>query len=150
MGKIKVTSDCNGIAGLKVIEPAVFGDARGYFMETYNENEFKRLGLDYKFVQDNQSKSKTTQNRDNIEKQEIRALTKAILGKELNEEERGLVTVAGNGAILPEGFINKLEVYRKGFPSLKKYCHIFFLMKFCNSSNQNLKLNQKKIFLTHI
>ena len=36
MGKIKVTADCNGIAGLKVIEPAVFGDARGYFMETYN------------------------------------------------------------------------------------------------------------------
>ena len=36
MGKIKVTHDCNGIDGLKVIEPAVFGDARGYFMETYN------------------------------------------------------------------------------------------------------------------
>ena len=34
MGKIKVTHDCNGIEGLKVIEPAVFGDARGYFMET--------------------------------------------------------------------------------------------------------------------
>ena len=34
MGKIKVTEDCGGIAGLKVIEPAVFGDARGYFMET--------------------------------------------------------------------------------------------------------------------
>ena len=36
MGKIKVTDNCNGIAGLKVIEPTVFGDARGYFMETYN------------------------------------------------------------------------------------------------------------------
>ena len=41
MGKIKVTHDCNGIEGLKVIEPAVFGDARGYFMETYNYNDFK-------------------------------------------------------------------------------------------------------------
>lgn len=58
MGKIKVTSDCNGIEGLKVIEPAVFGDERGYFMETYNYNDFKEAGIDCEFVQDNQSSSK--------------------------------------------------------------------------------------------
>ena len=46
MGKIKVTEDCNGIAGLKVIEPSVFGDKRGYFMETYNYNDFKEAGID--------------------------------------------------------------------------------------------------------
>lgn len=46
------------IDGVYVIEPKVFGDNRGYFMETYNENEFKANGLDYIFVQDNQSKSK--------------------------------------------------------------------------------------------
>lgn len=57
MGKIKVTADCNGIEGLKVIEPAVFGDARGYFMETYNYNDFKEAGIDCEFVQDNQSSS---------------------------------------------------------------------------------------------
>ena len=57
MGKIKVTTDCNGIEGLKVIEPAVFGDARGYFMETYNYNDFKEAGIDCEFVQDNQSAS---------------------------------------------------------------------------------------------
>ena len=57
MGRIKVTSDCNGIEGLKVIEPAVFGDARGYFMETYNYNDFKEAGIDCEFVQDNQSSS---------------------------------------------------------------------------------------------
>lgn len=57
-GKIKVTHDCNGIEGLKVIEPAVFGDARGYFMETYNYNDFKEAGIDCQFVQDNQSASK--------------------------------------------------------------------------------------------
>ena len=57
MGKIKVTSDCNGVEGLKVIEPAVFGDARGYFMETYNYNDFKEAGIDCEFVQDNQSSS---------------------------------------------------------------------------------------------
>ena len=58
MGKIKVTEDCNGIAGLKVIEPAVFGDERGYFMETYNYNDFKEAGIPEVFVQDNQSASK--------------------------------------------------------------------------------------------
>lgn len=46
------------IKGVYIIEPKVFGDNRGYFMETYNEQEFKNNGLDYNFVQDNQSKSK--------------------------------------------------------------------------------------------
>lgn len=46
------------IEGVYVIEPKVFGDNRGYFIETYNEQEFKNNGLDYNFVQDNQSKSK--------------------------------------------------------------------------------------------
>ncbi len=46
------------IQGVYVIEPTVFGDDRGYFMETYNFNEFKEAGLDMIFVQDNQSKSK--------------------------------------------------------------------------------------------
>ena len=61
MGKIKVTEcECDGmiIEGLKVIEPTVFGDARGYFVETYNENDFKEAGIDVTFVQDNQSGSK--------------------------------------------------------------------------------------------
>ena len=46
------------IEGVYVINPKVFGDNRGYFMETYNEKEFKENGLNYSFVQDNQSKSK--------------------------------------------------------------------------------------------
>ena len=46
------------IDGLLVIEPKVFGDDRGYFMETYNAPEFKSKGIPYDFVQDNQSKSK--------------------------------------------------------------------------------------------
>ncbi len=58
MGQIKVTHDVNGIKGLAVIEPQVFGDARGYFMETYNFNDFKAHGIDVEFVQDNQSASK--------------------------------------------------------------------------------------------
>ena len=45
------------IEGMFLVEPAVFGDNRGYFMETYNENDFKDAGYDLTFVQDNQSKS---------------------------------------------------------------------------------------------
>ena len=55
MGKIKVTR--NEIEGLAVIEPTVFRDERGYFVETYNENDMKEAGLDLRFVQDNQSMS---------------------------------------------------------------------------------------------
>ncbi len=58
MGKIKVTKDCNGIKGLHVIEPTVYGDNRGYFMESYNYNDFAAEGIDCQFVQDNQSASK--------------------------------------------------------------------------------------------
>ena len=56
--KISVSEDCNEIKGLKVITPSVYGDNRGYFMETYNYNDFADAGIDCKFVQDNQSASK--------------------------------------------------------------------------------------------
>ena len=56
MGKITVET-CE-IEGLKVITPTVFGDERGYFMETYNYNDYKAAGIDMEFVQDNQSSSK--------------------------------------------------------------------------------------------
>ena len=47
-----------GIRGLIVIEPDVFGDSRGYFMETFSLRKFRELtGLDIDFVQDNESKS---------------------------------------------------------------------------------------------
>ena len=58
MGKIKVTQDCNGIRGLKIIEPEIFFDERGYFMETYQSEEGKNGGMSETFVQDNQSASK--------------------------------------------------------------------------------------------
>ena len=43
------------IEGLLVIEPRVFTDARGYFVETYNEQRYREAGIDAQFVQDNQS-----------------------------------------------------------------------------------------------
>ena len=53
MGKFKFEK--TPIEGLFVIEPTVFGDNRGYFMETYNQREFIENGLDVEFVQDNES-----------------------------------------------------------------------------------------------
>lgn len=46
------------IQDLYIVEPTVFGDDRGYFMETYQFEEFKAAGLDMVFVQDNESRSK--------------------------------------------------------------------------------------------
>lgn len=55
MGKFSVET-CE-IEGLKVLTPAVFGDKRGYFMESYQAENFKEIGIDTVFVQDNQSSS---------------------------------------------------------------------------------------------
>ena len=55
MGQIKVTK-CP-IEGLYIIEPAVHGDNRGYFMETYSQRDMQENGLNMVFVQDNQSMS---------------------------------------------------------------------------------------------
>ncbi|SUY45787.1 dTDP-4-dehydrorhamnose 3,5-epimerase [Clostridium putrefaciens] len=46
------------IKDLYIIEPKVFGDNRGYFMETYSKKDFFEAGLTMEFVQDNESKSK--------------------------------------------------------------------------------------------
>lgn len=58
MGQIKVEKNAGGVDGLCIIEPAVHGDNRGYFMETYNKKDMNEAGLDMNFVQDNQSCSK--------------------------------------------------------------------------------------------
>ncbi|MDD3223925.1 MAG: dTDP-4-dehydrorhamnose 3,5-epimerase [Clostridium sp.] len=54
----KFTFNKTEIEGVYIIDTTVYGDNRGYFMETYNEEEFKEAGLNMRFVQDNQSKSK--------------------------------------------------------------------------------------------
>lgn len=47
------------IKGLKIIEPHIFGDARGYFFESFNEKDFaEQTGIEVRFVQDNESKSR--------------------------------------------------------------------------------------------
>ena len=56
MGKFKRTN--TSINGVCIIEPSVFGDNRGYFMETYEKKDFEEIGINGDFIQDNQSKSK--------------------------------------------------------------------------------------------
>lgn len=48
----------SSMAGLVLIEPRVFGDSRGFFMESYSERDFAELGIEERFVQDNHSKSR--------------------------------------------------------------------------------------------
>ncbi|MCI6190855.1 MAG: dTDP-4-dehydrorhamnose 3,5-epimerase [Clostridium sp.] len=55
MGNFKFTE--TKIRGVYIIEPKVFGDNRGYFMETYNKEHFEEVGLTMNFVQDNESSS---------------------------------------------------------------------------------------------
>ena len=56
MGKFRRTD--TSIEGVCIIEPTVFGDERGYFMETYEKNDFAEIGITGDFIQDNQSRSK--------------------------------------------------------------------------------------------
>lgn len=57
MGQITVEKNVAGIEGLCVIAPAVHGDSRGYFMETYSQRDMEEAGFNITFVQDNQSMS---------------------------------------------------------------------------------------------
>ena len=55
MGKLKFTT--TKLQDVKIIEPAVFGDQRGFFTETYSDQDFKNAGINFNFIQDNQSLS---------------------------------------------------------------------------------------------
>src|SRR5699024_11708867 len=55
MGKLNVQT--TKLQDVKIITPAVFGDHRGFFEETYSDRDFKAAGIDFNFIQDNQSLS---------------------------------------------------------------------------------------------
>jgi dTDP-4-dehydrorhamnose 3,5-epimerase len=57
MGQITIEKSVGGIEGLCVITPAVHGDSRGYFMETYSQRNMGEIGINVDFVQDNHSMS---------------------------------------------------------------------------------------------
>lgn len=56
VGKFKFID--TSIEGVKIVEPTLFGDLRGYFMETYSQRDFFEGGIPFQFVQDNESRSK--------------------------------------------------------------------------------------------
>lgn len=68
------------------------------------------------------------ENREVNKELEYRALVKVMMGKELSEDEKRAVTtanvVSNSGAILPQGFINEVQILRKGYKALKDYCHV--------------------------
>lgn len=75
------------ITGLLVVKPKIFSDERGYFSESFNEDTFKKAGIDFHFVQDNISKSKKGTIRGlhyQIGKQAQGKLCKVVLGKVLD------------------------------------------------------------------
>jgi dTDP-4-dehydrorhamnose 3,5-epimerase len=57
--KVEVRFTKTNLDGVIIVEPALLGDHRGWFMETYNETSFLEAGIDINFVQDNQSFSAT-------------------------------------------------------------------------------------------
>ena len=86
MGKFTFTE--TEIPGVVVIEPQVFGDDRGYFMETYQKDQFAAAGIDKEFVQDNQSRST---------RGVLRGLHFKWVGVTLSEENKKMFYI-------PEGF----------------------------------------------
>ncbi len=55
MGRLKITE--TKLQDVKIVEPAVFGDNRGFFTESYSDEDFKAAGIDFNFIQDNHSLS---------------------------------------------------------------------------------------------
>ena len=74
---------------------------------------------------ENQRKGK----RDNVKINEMRAITKSIMGKEITAEERAAITSSDNAAVLPKQFINEVEKIMKGYGDLEEYCDVIPVTK---------------------
>ena len=66
---------------------------------------------------------------DDMAVNEMRAITKSVMGHKLTEEERAAVVSSGNAAVLPKQFVNQLQEIKKGFGSLKDYCDVITVTK---------------------
>lgn len=60
---------------------------------------------------------------------EMRAIAKSLLGKELTQEERANIKTVDNAAVVPDQFVNQLQEIKKGFGSLKEYCDVIPVTK---------------------
>lgn len=66
---------------------------------------------------------------ENMPVNEMRAITKSLMGKELTPEERATIKISDNSAVVPDQFINQLQEIKKGFGSLKEYCDVIPVTK---------------------
>ncbi|MDA3732112.1 phage major capsid protein [Niameybacter massiliensis] len=92
--------------------------------EKQEEREMKEL--------ENQKQQNQKEERGNVEMStvnEMRALTKKIMGVEMTDEERAVITTADNAPLFPKQFIEEVEKIKKGFGSLKEYCHVIPVTK---------------------
>lgn len=95
------------------------GDIEAKINELEKEEEERAAEQEKRDKEDLQNQKRKT-NKTN----EMRAMTKAILGQELTEEERSVVKISDNQAVVPKQFINELEELRKGFGALKSLCDV--------------------------
>lgn len=65
----------------------------------------------------------------NMAVNEMRAIVKSLMGKELTTEERAVIKTADNSAVVPDQFINQLQEIKKGFGSLREYCDVIPVSK---------------------
>jgi len=112
MGKFNFVK--TSIEGVTIVEPTVFGDHRGYFMETYNKAEFDAAGLNMVFVQDNESKSK-------------KGVLRGLHFQKKNPQGKLVRVIEG------EVFDVAVDL-RKGSPTLASGKALFFLPKTRSSS----------------
>lgn len=92
--------------------------------EKQEEREMKEL--------ESQKQTKKQEERGYVEMNtvnEMRALTKKIMGAEITDEERAAITTADNAPLFPKQFIAEVDKIKKGFGSLKEYCHVIPVTK---------------------
>ncbi|MCL1948499.1 MAG: dTDP-4-dehydrorhamnose 3,5-epimerase [Turicibacter sp.] len=142
MAKLKVTK--TKLQDVKIIEPAVFGDHRGFFTESYSEKDFKEAGIDIDFVQDNHSLSAQAgvlrglhfQKGESAQTKLIRVVTGAVLDVIVDMRKGSPTYGQWEGYILSEHNQRQLLVpkgYAHGFVTLTP--NVNFLYKCDNYYN---------------
>ena len=89
------------------------------------EEEKRELQDQEKLSKENKENNKNERGNENMEKDlEYRSIGKMLARKELTVEERASINIGNSGAILPQAFINQVQLIQKGFPALKPYTHV--------------------------
>lgn len=84
----------------------------------------KELEEEEKRSLENQKSKKKNYNEKDGETSEFRAVVKQVMGQEITQEERAVIKTTDNAPLIPKQFIEEVEKIKKGFGSLKSYCHV--------------------------